>query len=118
MVLVGHGSKAKGFDRAMKRVALRLRGQDCGEVRCAYLEINRPSISEAIEKAARSGAREIRVLPYFVLAGKHVVRDIPKIVSEARRKHGRKIKIKLCPYLGYDERIVGVARDRIVNCSP
>ena len=96
----------------MKRVASSL-AADRVSVVCAYLEINKPSISDAILRAVRKGAREVRILPYFLLEGKHVVRDIPMIVRQARARHGAKVRIRLCPYLGYDTRIVSVVRDRL-----
>jgi sirohydrochlorin ferrochelatase len=109
---VGHGSKAAGFDTAMKRV-LRDLGRAGARARCAYLEINPPSIPEAIRRAVVSGAREIRVLPYFLLSGRHIRRDIPRLVTAARRRWKGKARILLCPYLGYDKRIVEVVKDRL-----
>lgn len=106
-MLVGHGSKAAGFDRAMKRVARELGAS------CAYLEINEPSIGDAIDRAVKNGAKKVRVLPYFLLTGRHVTEHIPAIVREAQARHRRKASIRLCPYLGYDARIVGVAKDRL-----
>ena len=111
---MGHGSKARSFDSAMKRVAgaLRKTGQ-YDRVLCAFLEVSRPSIPEAIELAVRHGAREIRVMPYFVLTGKHVQRDIPEIIREAVRRHSPAVRIVRCPYLGYHSKIVSVVRQRI-----
>ena len=113
VVLVGHGSKARDFDGAMRRVARRLAHGPFRSVQCAYLEINYPSIPDAIRQAVERGAREVRILPYFVLSGRHVVHDIPGIVRTAKKLHGKKTRIRLCPYLGYDERIVGVVKDRL-----
>ena len=96
----------------MKKVASRLRGS-FGRVACAYLEIACPSIPEAIDRAVAGGAREVRVLPYFVLSGRHVKEHIPSLVAAARRKHRRRARIILCPYLGYDRKVVELARERI-----
>ena len=113
VVLVGHGSKAKDFDGAMKKVARALRKGPFASVCCAYLEINSPSIPEAVESAVRDGSREVRVLPYFLLSGRHIREDIPRIVSEERGRWKNKAKIVLCPYLGFDPRIVEVVRERV-----
>jgi len=53
------------------------------------------------------------VLPYFLLMGVHIKEDIPKIVRLLRRKYRAKIKIILCPYLGYHEKIVSVVSQRL-----
>lgn len=97
----------------MIQVARRLRLGPFREVTCAYLEINPPSIPQALQGAVRRGARDIRVLPYFVLAGNHVRKDIPHIVRVEARRWRRKAKIRLCPYLGYHEKIVSIVKERI-----
>ena len=113
VVIVGHGSKLRGFDAALRRVAAAVRkDKRFFSVRCAYLAINSPSIREAIRRSALAGAAEVRVLPYFLLSGKHVTRHIPQIVS-ASKKNFPDIKISLRPYLGYDDRIVSVVKKRI-----
>lgn len=113
-MLVGHGSRARGFAAAMKKVASRLSAAPgLGRVVCAYLEIARPSITEAIDRCVAGGAREVRVLPYFVLSGRHVKSHIPVIIAASRKKHGRRAKIILCPYLGYDKKVVELAKERI-----
>ncbi len=113
-ILVGHGSKARNFQTALSRVASAIRRSgDYDSVRCAYLEVSRPSIPEAIEASVRDGMEVVRVLPYFLLTGNHVRHDIPGIVREARRCHRKKARIILCPYLGYDRRLVAVVSDRL-----
>jgi len=97
----------------MIQVAGQLRLGPFRDVHCAYLEINFPSIPEAVRRAVRRGARDIRVLPYFILAGNHVRKDIPRIVRLEARRWKRKAKIRLCPYLGYHEKIVSVVKERI-----
>ena len=115
VILVGHGSKAKSFDGAMKQVARELRKGPYSSVRCAYLEITRPSIPQAVKSAVRSGAREIRLVPYFVLSGRHIREHIPQIAREERARWKKTTKVTLCPYLGYDKRIVEVVKERVKN---
>ncbi len=118
VVLVGHGSREKGFQSAMKKVAARLKkDKRFAGVLCAYLEIASPSIEEAIARLAAKGGAHIRILPYFVLSGRHVKSHIPAIVSRARKKYGRGVKITLCPYLGYDESLVLLAQKRILETA-
>ena len=119
VVLVGHGSKSRGFAAAMERVASSLRKtKRYREVLCAFLEVSAPSIPEAVDLCVRRGASEVRVLPYFVLTGKHVLHDIPGIVQEISVRHSSKAKIILCPYLGYHSAIVSVVRQRIREGRP
>lgn len=113
VLLIGHGSRRAGFQVAMEKVARCIeRRRRYGAVICAYLEIASPSIPEAFMSLAASGCGEVRVLPYFLQLGRHVQEDLPKIVSAARRKH-RRMKITLCPYLGYHDKIASVAEERL-----
>ena len=82
-------------------------------VDCAYLEITPPSISDAIDASVQKGAKKILVLPYFLLMGNHVKSDIPRIVSQARKKYRSQASVLLCPYLGYHKKIVSVMRERL-----
>lgn len=97
----------------MKRVARSLRKGPYSSVSCAFLEISLPSIPDAVAQAVSEGSREVRILPYFVLSGRHIREDIPRIVSAEKKRWAKKAKIVLCPYLGYDERIAQVVKDRL-----
>ena len=119
VIIVGHGSREKGFQAAMEKVASGIRKDGrFGEVVCAYLEITAPSIERAIERCVKKKAAQIRVLPYFVLTGNHVLYDIPGIVRQAAARHSGKAKIILCPYLGYHPKLVAVVRQRIREGKP
>ena len=113
-LLVGHGSKAPGFQAAMEKTARRLRAdKHFTGVALAYLDITPPSIPEAIDRLAARGIKEILVLPYFLQLGRHVREHVPAIVARAAESYRGKVRIVLCPYLGYDERIVSVVKKRL-----
>ncbi|OGW81457.1 MAG: hypothetical protein A3C47_01730 [Omnitrophica bacterium RIFCSPHIGHO2_02_FULL_51_18] len=82
-------------------------------VDCAYLEITSPSIPAALRALVKKGVQEINILPYFLLSGRHIKQDIPRIVREAKRVYKYRVKIKLCRYLGYDPRIMSLVKQRI-----
>ncbi len=51
-----------------------------------FLEIESPSIPQAIDSCVQRGACEIIILLNFLNAGRHVDTDIPKILQQARLK--------------------------------
>ncbi len=111
--MVGHGSKLSGSSDALNLVLVGLQKKEPATFfQAAFLEIRPPSIPEAIELCVNQGADEVIVIPYFVQAGKHVVQDIPKIVSEAKIKYPDR-HIYLTDYLSFDERIISIVEDRI-----
>lgn len=116
VIIVGHGSRQKGFGRAMEGIARGIRrDKRYSLVVCAYLEITSPGLEEAIDRCARQKFTEIRILPYFLLTGRHVRAHIPDLARRVRQKYGTKIKIVLCPYLGFDPALVSLAKKRILE---
>lgn len=108
LLLVAHGSRRAESNAEVCRIADCLAGRADGhfaEVACAFLEIAEPSIPDALRAAIRGGAGEVVVLPYFLSAGRHVVRDIPAEVDVVRAEYPQ-VKITLTPYLGSSAEIV------------
>ena len=123
LILIGHGSREKGFAAAMIKVAGTIRKEKKFDfVLCAYNEIVAPSFAEAVEILVKKGVKKISVLPYFLQAGRHVQKDIPEFVRTAREKYSGQAEIVLYPYLGYDKQIVKIinkiiARYNLVGCT-
>ena len=114
VIIAGHGSRLAGFQKTMEQVARELRRDSRYPiVTCAYLEISAPSIAVAIERSVQKGADEIRILPYFLLMGNHVKTDIPRLAALERKKYKRRVKIVICPYLGYHKNLLAVVKDRL-----
>ena len=115
VLLVGHGSKLTGSSSALDQVIRELQKKEpTTSFQAAFLELQSPSIPEAIELCLNQGSDEVIVIPYFVQLGRHVVQDIPKIITEAQAKHPAQ-NICLARYLDFDERIVSVVMDRILE---
>ena len=52
-------------------------------VRFAHMELAEPSIAQGFADCASAGATEVIAFPYMLSPGKHVSRDVPRLVSEA-----------------------------------
>ena len=55
-------------------------------VRHAHMELAEPSIAQGFAECARAGADEVIAFPYMLSPGKHVTRDVPRLVAEAARE--------------------------------
>lgn len=102
LLLVAHGSRRMESNEEVRYLTDRLRERAGGRfdwVGHAFLELAEPSIPQAVTQAAEAGAREVLVLPYFLSAGRHVVKDIPEEVAAALREHPG-LKVQVAPYLG------------------
>lgn len=102
LLLIAHGSRKVEANEEVRKLTEKL-GQmlkeDFGVVECGFLELAEPSIPDGIECCIRQGASEVSVLPYFLVNGKHVARDIPEEVEKKQKEHPG-CKILLLPYLG------------------
>jgi sirohydrochlorin cobaltochelatase len=101
-----------GFQRAMEKVARDVRrAKTFDRVYCAYLEITPPSIEKAVAQAVEDGAGRVKILPYFLLHGRHTRQHIPAIAAELKKRF-KKTRITLCPYLGYHPKIAQAVLER------
>jgi len=102
LLLVAHGSRRMESNQEVRELTERLRARAGGRfdwVGHAFLELAEPSIPEAVSAATAAGARQVLLLPYFLSAGRHVVKDIPDEVATALREHPE-VSVQVAPYLG------------------
>lgn len=115
LLLVAHGSRRKQSNDEVMVLAERLKdhcGEQFGIIHGAFLELAEVLIPEGIDKCINDGATSIRVLPYFLNSGRHVVEDIPNIVNESKQKYPA-MDISVAPHLGASAMMV----DLLVACA-
>lgn len=74
-------------------------GARFGAVSCAFLELSPPALPLAIDTLVAAGHTEIWLLPYFLVAGKHIQQDVPAIV-EAKTREYPAVRMRVLPYFG------------------
>ena len=87
ILIIDHGSQRDEANHMLSCVANLLQ-QMVGEsviVRHAHMELAEPTISSGFAECVNAGATEVIAFPYMLSPGKHVTRDIPRLVSEAAR---------------------------------
>jgi sirohydrochlorin cobaltochelatase len=88
IVLFGHGSRDPLWRLPMETVATRLRTlQPDTPVRCAYLELDAPSLPVAVSELVAAGAGQVTVVPMFLGTGRHAREDLPRLVEQLRATH-------------------------------
>ncbi|MCB9757889.1 MAG: CbiX/SirB N-terminal domain-containing protein [Candidatus Omnitrophica bacterium] len=87
VLLVSHGSRITKTKQEVLSLIEKLKNLlGISFIECAFLEIETPSIPDAIAGCINKGATEIIVLLNFLNAGRHVDTDIPRILNEARQQ--------------------------------
>jgi sirohydrochlorin ferrochelatase len=87
LLLMAHGSRHAEANADLFYLADRLRESgEFASVEASFLELAEPTIDQAGERCAGSGATRLVLVPYFLSAGVHVRRDL----SAARERLARR----------------------------
>jgi sirohydrochlorin ferrochelatase len=120
LLIVAHGSRRKESNDEVRRLAARIdenSGPAFDLVTCAFLEISSPQIDSAIADLIDAGAKEIKVFPYFLAAGTHVVNDIPALIKEEEDAHSS-VHFEILPHLGALQGISTLILNQIYKGTP
>ncbi len=113
ILLISHGSRSGEARREVERLARRIKSLTrVPAVSCAFLEIETPSIPQAIGRCVRRGATEIVLLLHFLNSGRHIRQDIPRILARARRRFP-KARFRSVPFIGAHSRIPDLYADLV-----
>ena len=100
IVLFAHGSRDPLWRAPIDAVAAEIqRMAPDTVVRCAFLELMAPSLSEAVSALVQEGHRSVRVMPLFLGMGRHAREDLPLLVSQLRQSHPD-LLVQLLPAAG------------------
>ena len=106
IILFGHGSRDPLWRLPMETVAARLRAVEPGTpVRCAYLELDSPTLPEAAADLVAAGATAIRIVPMFLGTGRHAREDLPKLLWQLKAEHPA-VAFTLQKSVGEDGRVI------------
>ncbi|MFT5720616.1 MAG: sirohydrochlorin ferrochelatase [Motiliproteus sp.] len=105
LLMIAHGSRNESSNEEVRLLSTRVAASlalGVDEVSVAFLELASPTIGEALDDCFNRGAEEVVVLPYFLAAGAHVVRDIPDAIDAVARRWPDNV-ISVLPHLGASE---------------
>ncbi len=120
LLIVAHGSRRKESNDEVRRLAARISensGPAFDLVTSAFLEISSPMIDSAVADLVDEGATEIKVFPYFLAAGTHVVNDIPRMIEEERVNYPD-VHFEMLPHLGALQGISTLILNQIYKGAP
>jgi sirohydrochlorin cobaltochelatase len=113
LLLMAHGSPDDRANASFRAIATRLAATgQYAAVAASFMELNEPSIPQAVDQLVMEGMQQITAVPFFLQLGGHVAEDLPQITGAAHAKHPD-VTIKLAGYLGYDPLLARVIADRV-----
>ncbi len=108
LVVVDHGSRWPGAEAHLADLVAtlkRMRPDDL--VAGAHLELSPPTVPAAIDELVAQGARQVLVLPYLLLHGRHSRADLPRFAAEAESRHPG-VVVTVGPPVGVSEVVLQV----------
>jgi sirohydrochlorin cobaltochelatase len=99
LILFAHGARDARWSATLHALADALRAQaGPASVRTAFLELQPPSLAEALEAAVAEGARRVRIVPVFWAGAGHIENDLPPILSAFAARHPQ-VEVGVLPVL-------------------
>ncbi|WIM05368.1 MAG: CbiX/SirB N-terminal domain-containing protein [Candidatus Nitricoxidivorans perseverans] len=88
IILFGHGSRTADYIRPFERIRDAMAAQRPeAVVELGFLELTRPTLDESIDSLVGRGVTGIVVVPVFIGAGRHVLKDLPQLAANAMDRH-------------------------------
>ncbi len=115
MLVMVHGSPFPVANNDMFAVVEVLRERGVYPiVEVGFMEINEPSIPEAIACCVEQGAERVIAVPYFLHTGNHVTDDLPNLLEEAQARYPH-VQFLMGDYLGHDHLLADVIAERVAE---
>ena len=95
LVLFAHGARDPEWAEPFRAIAARVAADRKDlTVKLAFLELQAPSLTDAIAELAGAGHNTIHIAPLFMAQGGHLKKDVPKLLAEiSRQQPGLKIEL-------------------------
>jgi sirohydrochlorin ferrochelatase len=87
VVLIAHGSRNPRTAEDHAALCRRIADAAGVPVEPAFLELSQPSIPDAVDAAVAAGASAVRLVPFFLHVGNHVLSDLPELAAAAQQRH-------------------------------
>ncbi len=94
VLAIGHGSKLPHNKEIVESVAANIANKHKDVVvKVGFMNMNEPSIADALASFAGTGVTTIAAAPVFLASGIHITKDIPKILGLEEGSHKTMIKL-------------------------
>lgn len=113
IAIFAHGSAVESANESVREVVRQFETLGGYElVEPSFLELGKPDLAEAVARLVERGAGRIIVTPYFLTLGKHLQRDLPRIVSEIQSIHTG-VEIHVTPPMDGHPSLAAILADRV-----
>jgi sirohydrochlorin ferrochelatase len=115
VLLIAHGSRHESANDDLRELAGRLAAAGTYPiVEPCFLELAEPGIATGGSRCVARGANRVLMVPYFLSAGVHLLRDLTAARDELSRSHPQvefRLGLPLGPHPLLDQLVAARARD-------
>jgi sirohydrochlorin ferrochelatase len=113
VLLIAHGSRHAPANDDLHQLAARFAARaEHPIVEACFLELAEPDIADGGARCVARGASRVLMVPYFLSAGVHLVRDLTAARDQLQRRHPR-VEFRLGPALGPHPLLDDLVAERI-----
>jgi sirohydrochlorin ferrochelatase len=117
IIVFAHGSRIEPANQSVRAIAADLaRAGNFAHVEAAFLELGQPSLDAAVTTLLAKGITRILVIPYFLTLGRHLERDLPRLI-DAIAQANPGIEISVTPPLDGHPALLQALLDRANSLS-
>jgi len=115
IAIFAHGSAIESANDAVREVVRQFETRGGFDlVEPSFLELGYPDLEGAVGKLVERGAARVVVVPYFLTLGKHLQRDLPRIVAGIQSIH-IDLEIVVTPPLDGHPSLAAILLDRALE---
>ena len=113
IIIINHGTRSVVAQEDFAKLIESIRGRFPElTIEKASMELCPPDMPSVVKKFYEQGVKSITVVPFFLLRGMHIAKDIPEIIAEEKNKYPD-LKITMGKPLMPDDRLMDIECDRI-----
>jgi sirohydrochlorin cobaltochelatase len=99
VILFAHGARDARWSASLNALSRAIQTQLAqASVHTAFLELQSPTLPEALEAAAAGGARRIHVVPVFWAGAGHIDNELPPMLASFGARHPQ-VSVRALPVL-------------------
>ena len=110
IILLAHGSPDLRWKEPFEKIVSNFSKKI--NIKLAYMDFIKPTFEDAVKELFDKNINQIKLLPLFMAGGGHVDRDIPKLVSSAKKRFP-KIEVDILPPIGEHTEVSSIMIDVI-----
>lgn len=121
ILILAHGSRQSETENTLQKIIEMVKeelksGLNTNLIEYAFLQFSANNLETGLKKLVDRGVTEIKVIPYFLFAGIHILEDIPAEIDEFLKEYPN-VKISFGQTLVADKRLAQIVVDRIKEMS-